>query len=192
MAGPFIVGRNGVVIGAPPQQVFNYLADMTRHGEWNHEPDFKVTARPAGPPAAGSVFRREKTGEMQAPLILRGGMGDSLVTMVKTMTIVTYEPYHTLVFETRNSYNGLLHSVEKLIFKFWQDPEGTQVSLVSEVEAMIPSAFIGPVYAIRMVRAAFDRLLGGRLAGLFPQITVGPHLSRIKKLLETRQIAGEI
>ena len=45
MAGPFVVARNGVVIDAPAQRVFDYLADMTLHGEWNPEPDFQVTGQ---------------------------------------------------------------------------------------------------------------------------------------------------
>ena len=52
MAGPFVISRNGAVIGSPPQQVFDYLADMTRHGEWNPEDGFRVTAQPMGSPAS--------------------------------------------------------------------------------------------------------------------------------------------
>ena len=193
MAGPFLLSRNGVVIVAPPQRVFDYLADMTRHGEWNPEPDFQVTARPDAPLRVGSVYRRERTGEMQGPLILRGGMGESRVTVVKTTAITTYQPHTALVFVTRNSYNGLLHSAETLSFTFRPQPdgtpesapEGTMVTMVSEVEAMVPSAFIGPVYAIRMVRAAFQRLLGQRFSRRFPNMAVGPHLARIKETLES-------
>ena len=193
MAGPFVVSRNGAVIGAPPQQVFNYLADMTRHGEWNPEEGFRVTAQPEGQPGVGSVFRRERTGEMQGPLILRGGMGaESRATMVKITSITVYQPHRELVFETSNSYNGLLHSVETMFFSFSEEPEGTKVAMVAQIEAMVPSAFIGPVYAIRIARAAFDRLFGRRLASLFPDVTVGPHLSRVKEMLETGKITSRI
>ena len=49
MAGPFVVDRNGVVIDAPAQQVFEYLSDMARHVEWNLEPDFLVPPAPSIP-----------------------------------------------------------------------------------------------------------------------------------------------
>lgn len=184
MAGPFVVGRHEAVIGAAPQRVFDYLADLGRHGEWNPEPDFRVTAQPDGPPGAGAVYRREFTGPLLGPLILRGGMGDSRVTVVKTMTIAVYEPYDALVLETRNSYNGLLHSAETFAFEFSPAPEGTRVRMVSQVEAMVPSAFIGPVYAIRLARAGFERLAGRRLAARFPGMAAGPYLPRIRAAVE--------
>jgi uncharacterized protein YndB with AHSA1/START domain len=191
MAGPFVVARNGVVIGAPAQRVFDYLADMTLHGEWNPEPDFQVTGRPDVPPGVGTVWRREKNGVMRGPLIIRGGMSDNPVKIVKIMTITAYEPYQGLVFETRNSYNGLLASIERATFNLAAQTEGTRVAMVSEVEPMVPSAYIGPVYAIRAARAAFERLIGNRLTALFPKATVGPYLAKIKDRLETNQIAGK-
>lgn len=184
MAGPFVVGRHTAVIGAAPARVFDYLADLGRHGEWNPEPDFRVTARPEGPPGVGAVQRREFTGPLQGPLILRGGMGDSRVTVVKTMMIAVYEPYEALVLETRNSYNGLLHSAETFAFGFSAADGGTRVRMVLEVEAMVPSAFIGPVYAIRLARAGFERLAGRRLAAMFPGMAAGPYLPRVKAAVE--------
>ena len=192
MAGPFVVSRNGVVIGAPAQRVFDYVSDMARHSEWNLEPEFKVTGRPQEPFKVGSLFSRERTAGMQGPIILRGGMGDPQVTMVKITSIAAYQPYHELVFSTRNSFNGLLHSVETISFSFLQEPEGTRVSMEAQIEAMVPSAFIGPVYAIRVARASFERLLGRRLARIFPNVSVGPHLSRIKEMMETGKIAKRI
>ena len=192
MAGPFVVSRNGAVIGAPPQQVFEYLADMTRHGEWSLETDFQTTSPPLEQPGVGSVFRREKDGVMRGPLIVRGGMGDNPVRVVKTMTITAYEPYCSLVFETRNSYNGLLVSIDKVSFDLMQEAEGTRVTMVSEVEAMVPGGFMGPVYAIRVARAAFDRILRRRFSDRFSNMPPGPHLSRIKEMLETGKITSRI
>ena len=188
MAGPFLVGRNGVLIEAPSQRVFEYLADLSRHIEWNPEPEFRVTARPDGPPGTGSVYRRERTAPMQGPIILRGGMGDSMVTMVKSTSITVFEPPIALVFETSYSYNGLLHSIEKMSFDLCQEAGGTRIAMVAEIEALVPSAFIGPVYAIRFVRGLIGRLLGDR----FFAASAGPHLSRIKEVLETGRVAPDI
>jgi hypothetical protein len=189
MAGPFQVGHNRVVIDAPARLVFDYLADLSHIMDWGGEPNFQITRMPDGPPAEGSLMLWERSGIMQGPLILRGGMGESRVTLEKRTTIALYSPHSSLVIETRNIYNGLLHSIER--FKFELDElGGTQVSMVSEIEAMVPSIFIGPVYAIRVVRNIFGRLLGGRMAGFLPQATAGPHLSRVKDKLETPRPAG--
>ena len=199
MAGPFVVARNSVVIDVPARQVFDYLADLSHLSQWIGEVDFRVTSSPermAGPEA---LLRREKSGVMRGPLIVRGGMSDNPLRVVKVSTITVYEPYAALVVETRNSYNGLLHSIERFSFEFHPlspfhgrngEPgvDGTQVSMVSEIEPMVPSMYIGPVYAIRLVRSLFERLLRNRLGGLFTQETVGPQLSRVKDMTEAKAI----
>ncbi len=184
MAGPFLIGRNRAVIDAPAQQVFEYLSDLSQYSEWNDEPYFMVTVLSDGPAGVGSQFRRERTGEMLGPLILRGGMGESSVTLIKATTITVFEPNSALVFETRNVYNGLLHSIDRMSFNLREETASTDVTMISEVEPLVPSAFIGPVYAIRAARGFFDRLLGQRLSRLSPGMAVGPHLARIKKKTE--------
>ena len=190
MAGPFEVSRNGVVIDAPAQRVFDYVADMTRHDEWNPEPGFVATAFPPEPPSVGSVFRREKTGVMRGPLIVRGGMSDNPVRLVKTMTVSVYEPSRRLAFDTANSYNNLLVSIDKVSFDFQEEMEGTQVLMVSQVEALVPGAFMGPAYAMRIVRAFFVRILGERWGGGPSKLPAGPHLPRIKEMVETGKIVS--
>ena len=64
--------------------------------------------------------------------------------------------------------------------------------MVSTVEPLVPGMFIGPIYAIRLVRGLTERLLGDRLSSLFPKMSVGPYLSRIKQTLETGEIAGQV
>ena len=201
MAGPFVVARNSVVIDVPARQVFDYLADLSHLPEWTGEVDFRVTSSPerlAGPEA---LLQREKSGVMRGPLIIRGGMSDNPLRVVKVSTITVYEPYAALALETRNSYNGLLHSIERFSFEFHpsssfhgriEEPEvdGTRVSMLAEIEPMVPSIYIGPVYAIRLVRSLLERLLRNRLGGLFTQATAGPQLSRVKEKTEANAITG--
>lgn len=192
MAGPFLVGRHRVVIDAPAQRVFDYLADLSRIIEWSGEPDFSISSVPTGPPQVGSRIRWEKTGVMQGPIILRGGMGESRVSLVKLSSIAEFQPSTRLVLETRNSYNGLLHSIEKFTFDLHEQEGRTAVTMISEVEAMVPSVFMGPVYAIRFVRGLMDRLMGQRLARMFPGSQVGRHLALVKVKTEAPQIAGTL
>ena len=189
MAGPFVVARNSVVINAPARQVFDYLADLSHLPEWTGEIDFRVTSSPERMAGPGALLQREKSGVMRGPLIVRGGMSDNPLRVVKVSTITVHEPHAALAVETRNSYNGLLHSIERFRFEFHPDMDGTQVSMVSEIEPMVPSIYIGPVYAIRLVRSLFERLLGNRLGGIFTQATVGPQLSRVKERTEANAIA---
>ena len=190
MAGPFLVARNRVVIDAPARQVFEYLSDLSRHNEWIGEEEYRVTALPDGPATEGSRLRRERTGVMRGPLIVRGGMSDNPLRVVKVTTITLLEPDTDLVIETRNIYNSLLHSIEKYTFALQPEAsaEGsaTAVTMVSEVEPMVPGAFIGPVYAIRFVRGMFDKLFGHWLSG---EASVGPHLAKVKEKTEAAQIA---
>lgn len=192
MAGPFVVDRNEVVIGAPAQRVFDYLADISRNVEWTQDQGYRETILSDGPVGLGSALRRERDGVMRGPLIIRGGMGDNPVREAKTVTITSYRPYTDLVIETRNSYNGLLASIDRASFHLQGEMEGTRVSMTTEVEPMVPSAFIGPAYAIRVVRVILQRLLGGRAPFLRQTTSVGPRLSRVKEMVETGRLTTNI
>ena len=63
-----------VVVKAPQGNVFDYVADVARHGAWASEPDhMKVSAEKAGPPAVGSRYKAEG--------ILNGKVNPSVVTI---------------------------------------------------------------------------------------------------------------
>ena len=163
-----------------------------RHTEWNQDPGYRETILTEGPLGPGSVLRRERDGVMRGPLIIRGGMGDNPVQIVKTLSITGYEPHTGLAFETSNSYNGLLVSRDRITFQFQEEMEGTRVTMVTEVEAMVPGGFMGPVYAIRVARVAFERLMGKLLGSRLPRMSPGPFLPRIKEAVERGEIAGNI
>ena len=55
-----VVGNYRVHISAKPEDVFPYLSDLTRHGEWNQS--LSVEAASDGPAAVGSQYR--STGRM--------------------------------------------------------------------------------------------------------------------------------
>jgi Polyketide cyclase / dehydrase and lipid transport len=47
-------------VKAPQATVFDYVADISRHGEWGSADDhMKVTAEKAGPPAIGSRYKAD-------------------------------------------------------------------------------------------------------------------------------------
>src|SRR5262245_52595814 len=49
-----------VTVKAPQQKVFDYVADVSRHGEWGSADDnMKASAEKVGPPATGSRYKAE-------------------------------------------------------------------------------------------------------------------------------------
>jgi hypothetical protein len=63
-----------VVVKSPQGRVFDYVADVARHGEWASEPDhMRISAEKAGPPAVGSRYKAEG--------VLNGRVNPSVVTI---------------------------------------------------------------------------------------------------------------
>jgi uncharacterized protein YndB with AHSA1/START domain len=84
-----------VLVKAPQQKVFDYVADVARHGEWASEPDhMKVSAERPGGPAVGSKYKAEG--------VLNGRVNPSVVT------ITELQPPNRLAFDAEDS-NSVFH-----------------------------------------------------------------------------------
>jgi uncharacterized protein YndB with AHSA1/START domain len=84
-----------VSIKAPQVKVFDYIADVSRHGEWGSADDkMKVTAEKPGPPAVGARYKAEG--------VLNGKVNQSVVT------ITAYEPQKRVAFDAEDS-NSVFH-----------------------------------------------------------------------------------
>ena len=93
-----------VTIKAPQARVFEYLADVSRHGEWGSSDDrMKIAAEKPGPPAVG--------GRYQADALLNGKENKSAVT------ITALEPPKRIAFDAEDS-NSVFHH------EFILTPEG--------------------------------------------------------------------
>ena len=93
-----------VTIKAPQARVFEYLADVSRHGEWGSSDDrMKIAAEKPGPPAVG--------GRYQADALLNGKQNKS------TLTITALEPPKRIAFDAEDS-NSVFHH------EFILTPEG--------------------------------------------------------------------
>ncbi|SRR5713101_6200748 len=96
-------------IKAPVAKVFEYTADVARHGEWGSEPDhMKVAAEQAGSPAVGKRYKAEG--------MLNGKLNQSVVT------ITDYEPTKRFAIDAKDA-NSIFHHE----FIFTPDGGGTQV-----------------------------------------------------------------
>jgi uncharacterized protein YndB with AHSA1/START domain len=84
-----------VEVKAPQSKVFDYVADVSRHGEWGSADDkMKATAEKPGPPAVGSRYKAEG--------ILNGKPNQS------TVTITAVEAPNRLAFDAEDS-NSVFH-----------------------------------------------------------------------------------
>jgi uncharacterized protein YndB with AHSA1/START domain len=93
-----------VTINAPQSKVFEYLADVSRHGEWGSIDDkMKISAEKPGSPATGARY--------QADALLNGKQNKSVVT------ITALEPQKRIAFDAEDS-NSVFHH------EFLLTPEG--------------------------------------------------------------------
>ncbi len=98
-----------ITINAPQTRVFEYIADIARHGEWGSADDkMKVAAEKPGPPAVGARYKAEG--------VLNGKVNPSVVT------ITAYEPQKRIAFDAEDS-NSVFHHE----FVFTPEAGGTQV-----------------------------------------------------------------
>jgi uncharacterized protein YndB with AHSA1/START domain len=85
-----------VDVKAPPATVFNYVADVSRHGEWGSEDDhMKASGEKAGAPAVGSRYKAEG--------MLNGKLNQSVVTLT------VLEPPNRLAFDAEDSNSAFHH-----------------------------------------------------------------------------------
>jgi hypothetical protein len=84
-----------VKVNAPQSRVFDYVTDVSRHGEWASEADhMKATAEKAGPPAIGSRYKADG--------VLNGKANPSVVT------ITAMEAPNRFAFDAEDS-NSVFH-----------------------------------------------------------------------------------
>jgi hypothetical protein len=84
-----------VTVKAAQQRVFDYVADVSRHGEWgSHDDNMKASAEKPGPPAVGSRYKAEG--------MLNGKLNQSVVT------ITAYDAPKRLAFDAEDG-NSVFH-----------------------------------------------------------------------------------
>src|SRR5258708_22744627 len=87
-----------VDVKAPQATVFNYVADVSRHGEWGSADDhMKATAERPSQPSMGSRYKADG--------LLNGNANQS------NETVTTLEPPQRLAFAAEHSKSVLLHEL---------------------------------------------------------------------------------
>ncbi len=104
-----------ILINAPQEKVFSYLADISKHGEWgNPSQKLQVEKTSVGPIGQGSTFH--STGQ-------QFGRQDD------TVTIKEYAPNRRVVYESQGKAGLMRHS-------FDIEPSGSSVEVSKSFEAV--------------------------------------------------------
>jgi Polyketide cyclase / dehydrase and lipid transport len=131
--------------------VFDYVADVSRHGEWASEPDhMKASAEKAGPPAVGSRYKAEG--------VLNGKVNPSVVT------ITALESPNRFAFDAEDS-NSVFHHE----FLFTPSGGGTKVQ---RVVTMSKGPFFFPI-VLAIFKGTVQKNYNGAMQNLKAKLESG-------------------
>ena len=127
-----------IVINAPAEKVFGYLADLTRHSEWaqpGHRLEIEKTSD--GPIGQGTVFR---------------SVGHQFGRNEDTVTITEYVPNQRIVYESAGKAGLIRHS-----FDLAPAEGGVQVTKGFEaVQAKFPFSLFLPIVSAFVLPGALQ------------------------------------
>ncbi len=140
-----------VDVRAPQSRVFDYVADVSRHGEWGSEADhMKASSERPGPPAMGSRYKAEG--------MLNGKLNQSVVT------ITSVEAPKRLAFDAEDS-NSVFHHE----FTFSPSNGGTRVE---RHVTMTKGPFYFPV-VLALFKGTVQKNYNGAMSNLKRKIESG-------------------
>jgi len=117
-----------IVINARPQQVFDYLCDFNKHGEWNGDPDDTDSELPKGSVRVGTVVKRWHT-----RLEHRNGGSVEDVVINRQESVTHLVPNQLLGIEAsvyRHEFTGAeLRTAYTLYFALQPAEFGTQLTI---------------------------------------------------------------
>ena len=148
-------GRPGptwtVTIKAPPEKVYDYVADLSRHGEWASEADAMViSAATPGAPAVGNTYQAEGT--------LLGKRNPS------TVKITALAPPKTIEIEAEDSSGISGH-----VFTLTPKDGGT---LVTRQIYGVKQPLLGPIFFM-IFKSRIDVNFNGALSNLKKRVESG-------------------
>jgi hypothetical protein len=140
-----------VTVRAPQARAFDYIADVSRHGEWGSAEDkMKATAEKPGHPAVGARYKAEG--------ILNGKPNQSVVT------ITSLESPNRLAFDAEDS-NSVFHH------EFLLTPDGGGTRVVRNV-TMTKGPFYFPL-VLSIFKSTVVKNYDGAMANLKARLESG-------------------
>ena len=172
-----------VSIEASSEVVFGYLADLSRHGEWDELSGFVVVGTTERPIAEGYSCDRQRVETFLSP-VLRGGQISNQVTWTKRLTVVVYEPNRRLDFETKNLYNGLSFGSELVSFRLVSEGSSTVLVMINKKNPHLPGPFHIFMMGMDSLRSWISKPIVGACFRAFPSLRVNRQLKCIKETVE--------
>jgi len=144
---------SSIRINVPPEEAFAYVADLTRHGEWN--PGLRVTAISDGSIIVGSRF--QSVGH-----IFGREIHDDL-------RVTEYQPPVRFAFFVKSGFGG-----EELTHEFMLQPKdsGTLVTRTAGGTVSLLMKLLAPILAAVFVRSEHNKSLErlkAKLEEMYPQ-----------------------
>jgi uncharacterized protein YndB with AHSA1/START domain len=104
-----------ITVNAPAEKVFNYVADISKHGEWgNPGQKLQVEKTSSGPIGQGSTFK---------------SVGQQFGRQEDTVTITEYVPNQRVVYESQGKAGLFRHAFEIT-------PAGSGVQLTKSADVL--------------------------------------------------------
>ena len=136
-----------------------------------------------GPSSRRILLSEREFETFQAP-ILRGGVTSNQVTWIKSLTVIGWEPNHSLDFETKNQYNGLSVGSEFVSFRLLPEGSWTVLVMTDWKNPHLPGLFHLLMMGIEVLKSLIAQPVVGILFRLFPALSVGCRLRRIKNAVD--------
>lgn len=132
---PRVSFRTYIIIKAPQEQVFSYVSDLSRHGEWSSDP-VEITVVKSTPQKIGDRYRS-----------IAQSHG---VTFRSELVVTEYAPISRFAFVGQDSTGRVEH-----LFKFRANGKDTHVErqMQFEVNFMQWLAYLAVVYPVRIPSA---------------------------------------
>ena len=142
-----------IQVNVPPEVAFAYVADLTRHGEWN--PGLKVTAISEGSTTVGSRF--QSVGH-----IFGREIHDDL-------RVTEYQPPVCFAFFVKSGFGG-----EELTHEFMLQPKdnGTLITRTASATVSLLLKLLAPILGALFVNSEMTRSLErlkARLEPMYPE-----------------------
>ena len=139
-----------VRVNVPPARAYDYVADLSRHAEWSHQPDqMTITAQAPGEVRVGSKFDAE---------------GNLMGRNKSVVTVTALNPPRSLEFEAEDRSGITGH-----VFTFEPKDGGT---LITRQIYGVKQPFFGPLLLL-LARGAINKDYNGALANLKAKLEAG-------------------
>ena len=162
--------KRWVIIDASPEVAFDYLTDLSNHGEWDGSSGFIVVRLSRGPVMKSWHCQRERPETFQSPLL----SGARCITKLFGRNILRLLNVNLIIdFESQNLYNGISIGSESISFRLFL--EGSKTILVM-TNPHLPGIFHVLVKVTESIKSWIARPIVSVVFSPFPWLRINSQL----------------